>query len=58
VYYSGFMVVLFAATNDRKRIWRHYMSKHGVQFCFVNYLWCLADLLTAYLHTDRYLIMI
>jgi hypothetical protein len=52
------MVVLFAVTNDRKRILHHYMSKYGRQFHFVNYLWCLADLLTAYLLTDKYLMMI
>jgi len=33
------------------------MSKYGMWFRFVNYVWCLADLLTAYLHTDWYLIM-
>jgi len=41
-----------------KVIRRHYMSKYGTKFHFVNYLWCLADLLTAYLHTDKYLMMI
>lgn len=57
VHVSGQMVVLFAVTNERKRMWCQYMSKYGMQFCFMNYLRCLADLLTAYLHTYKQLMI-